>query len=482
MLADADRQAPHAVAITDGRHSINYQQYASAAAGLATHLLELGLAGRRVAVMLGNSVDMCIAMFAVHAARAQAVPLNPLYSSAEVTNILKDCEASCVVCDAEAETRVGSDLSSSGLPVVSTTEFDLGFRNWMDKRHPLPTPFPEADQVGSVQYTGGTTGMPKGVELTHGAIAVNISQREALLPTQPQEERLLCVAPLFHVYAMSMGLHNMCYCRSTLVLLRRFDSSQLLTALAQLGITLLAGNPTLFSGLMRDDKFATTDFSKLKLSYSGAAPLSLETLTRWESITGSPVLEGYGLSEAGPVVSFNPIHGLRKPGSVGLAVPDTQLRIEPNGEIRVRGPQLMKGYLNNPEETSAALVDGWLHTGDLGALDEDGYLFIKGRLKDMLKVSGFSVFPREIEEVLHQHEQIVEAAVVGLADSHKGEVPVAFFVAKVPFDQDVLLEHCRARLASYKIPARFHCLDALPKTGPGKVDKQLLTRQAQEFS
>lgn len=478
MLQEAARRTPEATAVVDGTNSMTYQQYVNAAAGLAQHLVNLDLSGKRIAVLLGNSIDMCIAMFGIHAAGAVAVPMNPLYSASELSQLLNDSQASGVLCDGAARAFTSVHLPDGVHHVVSPTDFDSGFRYWADDCHPLPRPLPEPQQPGSIQYTGGTTGLPKGVVLTHAAIATNISQREALLPTEMAGERLLCVAPLFHVYAMSMCLHNMCYCSGTLYLQERFEPSALLRELESRAITILAGNPTLFSGLMNSEAFGTTDFSSLRYTYSGAAPLPLETLSRWESTTGSPVFEGYGLSEAGPVVSFNPSRGARKPGSVGIAVPGTDIRIAKNGEVQVRGPQLMSGYWQNAEETNQVLIDGWLHTGDLGKLDEDGYLFIRGRLKDMLKVSGFSVFPREIEEVLHQHEQVVEAAVVGRADAHRGEVPVAFVVCDRQPEIAELLDHCRARLASYKVPSQCYLAEALPRTGPGKVDKQALAEEA----
>jgi long-chain acyl-CoA synthetase len=243
------------------------------------------------------------------------------------------------------------------------------------------------------------------VNLTHATVSINISQREALLPVRRDGVRLLCVMPLFHVYAAAMCLHNMVYALGTLIVLPRYSPEAVLELQQSEHINIFAGSPTLFISLLTHADFSRTDFSSLELSYSGSAALPEELLRRWESATGVPVIEGYGQSEAGPVISFNPLHGTRKPGSVGIPVPDTEvqvvdleqgsrpLTVGEKGEIRLRGPQLMTQYRNLPQETAQALRDGWLYTGDIGEFDADGYLYIRDRKKEMAKVSGFNVFP-----------------------------------------------------------------------------------------
>jgi long-chain acyl-CoA synthetase len=294
---------------------------------------------------------------------------------------------------------------------------------------------------------------------------------------------------------MAMCLHNMVGCRGTMVILPRFDADKVFDLLVDARITIFAGSPTLFTGLMNHPRFASTDFSNLHLSYSGSAALPEELFRRWERASGAPVVEGYGQTESGPVISFNPLDGVRKPGSVGRVLPDTEVEIVDletgevvlpcgeRGEIRLRGPQLMDGYHNLPEETAATLRDGWLYTGDIGEFDTDGYLFIRDRKKEMLKVSGFNVFPREVEEVLFAHPDVLEAAVVGMPDAYRGETVCAYVVPRrdTLLDAENLKDFCRKRLAGYKVPSRIEIVEQLPKTRVGKIDKLQLrgmTRQA----
>jgi len=298
----------------------------------------------------------------------------------------------------------------------------------------------------------------------------------------------MCVMPLFHVYAVAMCLHNMAFARGTLVILPRYTPEGVFETIAKERITIFAGSPTLFTGLLNHPDFGHAAFADLRLSYSGAGPLPAELLKRWETATGAPVCEGYGQTEAGPVVSFNPLVGVRKPGSVGVPLPQTEVEIVDleagervlatgeKGEIRVRGPQLMAGYRGLPQETAQALRGGWLYTGDIGEFDADGYLYIRDRKKEMAKVSGYNVFPREIEDVLYRHPAVGEAAVVAVADAYRGEA-VHAYVALRPdetADAEQLLEHCRTYLAKYKLPAQLTLVDALPKTAVGKIDKNRL--------
>lgn len=344
-----------------------------------------------------------------------------------------------------------------------------------------------------LQFTGGTTGRAKGANLSHHSISRNVFQYTSMQVPDGQD-RILCVMPLFHCYAWSVCLYNMASCSGTVVILPRYQPQQVLDAFTLEKITVFAGSPTLFTGLMSYEGFDKTDFSCLIRSNSGSAPLPIESLERWEKTTGTPIYEGYGQTESGPVISFNPADNVRKPGSVGVALLETEIQIvdletgekvlenNEKGEIRLRGPQVMNGYRNRPEDTAEALRDGWLYTGDIGYFDEDNYLFITARKKEMILVSGFNVFPREIEEVLFLHPAVKEAAVVGKKDDYRGELPVAFIVCN---DNDSLnaseLERlCADKLAKYKVPDEFRMLQALPKTVVGKVDKVSLTAMANE--
>jgi len=491
MLAEAAEVRPAAPALACGARRLDYRGYAAAAAAFAAELEGWGARGARVATLLPNSIDACIAAFAVLAAGAQQVPLNPLYTERELTEILQDASPAVLIID---ESLLGAGMpAATAAGVLRTVVLGPRARQLValsteTARLPLPRP----DQLALLQYTGGTTGRPKGVNLTHGAIAINVAQREGLLPTRPDVERILCVMPLFHSYAMAMGLFLAAYCRGCLVVLERYQPGRLLETVARERISIFPGSPTLFVGLMAHPDFAQTDWSSVKTCYSGAAPLAEETLRRWRDAVQAPVYEGYGQTEAGPVLSFNPVGGPIKPGSVGVPLAETTIevvdvetgqRVLPvgeRGEIRARGPQLMQGYRNRPEETAQALRDGWLYTGDIGEFDAEGYLTVRDRKKDMVIVGGYNVYPREIEEVLCAHPAVAEAAVVGAADAYRGETLRAYAVLRpgVAASADALLAHCAANLAKYKLPASLELLDALPKTAVSKIDKQALRARA----
>jgi long-chain acyl-CoA synthetase len=438
MLAAAAAARPDAEALVCGERRLSYSEYANAVASFAAKLQ-----GERIATLMPNSIEACVAMFGVFAGGAQLVPLNPLYTPREVDEIVEDAAAAEVVQKIQLK----------------------------DGNSPLRLPNPES--LALLQYTGGTTGKPKGVNLTHRAIATNVAQREALLPTAMDRERILCVMPLFHSYAMAMGLFLAANCRGTLVIVERYRPETVLELIAKERITIFPGGPTLFTSLLGHPDFARTDWSSVHTCYSGSAALPEETLKRWRDAVGAPVYEGYGQTEAGPVLSFNPARGVTKPGSVGIPVPQTEIRIV-GGEILARGPQLMQGYRNRPQETAEALRDGWLHTGDLGELDADGYLYVRGRKKDMVIVGGFNVYPREVEEVLCSHPAVSEAAVVGGPDPYWGECLHAYVALREPATGDALLAFCKERLARYKIPATLEILDSLPKTSVNKLDKLAL--------
>jgi len=482
MLADAAATSPNAIALRNGTIDLTYRDYAASVATLAERLLTLGARGERIALIMGNSIDMAVAMFAIHAAGAQAVPINPLYTAREAQYILDDATPVATIHDppvaAMIDTldRTGQCILGGGTDFVAQDDTAL------------PTPLPAAGDLATLQYTGGTTGYPKGVNITHRQMSVNIFQREAILPTEPDSESIVCVMPLFHVFAVSMCLHLAVYCRGRLFIMERYHPGLLCETLEREEVSILPAGPTIFTGLLNFEGFAATDLDALKWCYSGSAPLPEETLRRWEDATGCFILEGYGQTEAGPVLTYNPANGVKKPGSVGVALIDTDVQIvdldtggetlPPGsvGEIRARGPQIMAGYRNLPEETAATLRDGWLYTGDIGEFDTDGYLFIRDRKKDMAIVGGYNVFPREIDEVLYTHPDIAEAAAVGVPDDYYGEVIQAWVTLKPDrhCTPDDLIEFCTANLAKYKVPKAILIGETIPKTTVGKVDKKAL--------
>lgn len=486
MLADAARCHPRGEALVCGEERLSYAEYRDAVGAFAAEFA--GLSGQRVALLLGNSIDLVVATLAVQAAGAVVVPLNPMTTAHELEPILADAAPAMLIHGADAAGWVLQLVARQG--IGRTLAVGAGARRLASGHGALP-PLPDPDTLSTLQYTGGTTGRAKGVELTHRAVAVNVSQREGLLPTRPDCERVLTITPLFHVYATAMCLYLAAYCRGCLVILPRYHPRLVLDAIAQERITLFSGSPTIFSGLLGFDGFTGTDFSSLRVCFSGASALSPELLRRWEAATGAPVCEGFGQTETGPVLAFNPLEGPRRPGSVGIAVPGTSLRIVDAvagttilgvgeiGEVCASGPALMRGYRNLPEQTAETLRNGWLHTGDIGWLDADGYLTICDRKKDMAIVSGFNVYPREIEDALFLHNAVAEAAVIGVSDAHRGEVlhaAVVFRTGQVASD-DELRVHLVGLLAAYKLPSRFVVLDMLPKTAIGKIDKQVLRKR-----
>jgi long-chain acyl-CoA synthetase len=486
MLLDAARDAPDTEALICGGRRLTYAQYANYAFRLAQWLRGKGAAGERVALLLGNSIEMAVASFAVHLSGAQAVLLNPAYTARELGIVLADAQPLLLLHKPAASDLIGSIAGHCG----SVHEVGGGFLDGLPvdlEDFPLPAPA----SLATLQYTGGTTGKPKGVNLTHAAIATNVAQREALLPTNRGRERVLSITPLFHSYATAMGLHLCAHCASTLVIMPKYNAEELLELIARESITIFLGSPTLFVGLMSYPKFASSDFSSLRVCYSGSAALPAEILTRWEKATGCKIYEGYGQTEAGPVLTYNSPRLGTKPGSVGYALPETTIEIVDlengervlsqgeSGEIRARGPQIMSGYRTAPEETARALRDGWLYTGDIGAVEPDGTLTIRGRKKEMIIVSGFNVFPSEVEDVLLSQGQVHEAAVVGVPDSYRGEIIHAFVVPKTPgLGEQELLEYCAANLTRYKLPAHIAIVASLPKTSVGKIDKVALAATA----
>jgi long-chain acyl-CoA synthetase len=489
MLAAAAAAAPKTEALVFGERRLDYAGYRAAVAAFARELQSLGVTGGRVATLMGNSIDACIAALATLAAGAQQVPLNPLYTAHELQAIFEDAAPTVLVVDAALAAMAEPVARQAGVAhLVVVGDGARRLDTWQSGEADLPPP-PDIDALALLQYTGGTTGRAKGVELTHGAIAINVAQREALLPTN-RGDRILCMMPLSHAYAMAMGLFLSLNCAGTLVILPRYQPDEVLAAVARERIGVFLGSPTIFVGLLAHPGFAQADWHTVHTCYSGSAALPAATLARWRDAVGAPVYEGYGLTEAGPVLSFNPVLGTVKAGSVGVPVPLTEIEVVDVetgeqvlpagscGEIRARGPQLMRGYRNRPEETAQALRGGWLYTGDIGEFDADGYLYIRDRKKDMVIVGGYNVYPREVEEVLFAHPDVTDAAVVGKPDAYRGEILVAHVVPRpgAQPDAQALLAHCRERLAKYKLPAQWQFDSALPKTPANKTDKNALRK------
>jgi long-chain acyl-CoA synthetase len=491
LLFAAARARPSVTALVCGGESLSYAGYAYAVRMLAQRLCSASPTGGRIATLLPNSLDACIAHFAVLAAGRQLVPLNPAHMPRELDFELRDAEPDMLLADTALRIVLTPMLDGLGTAVLwigadALRLFDAGGAEAGEASLPSIDPA----SLALLQYTGGTSGRPKGVELTHRALRINVEQREAMLPTRDVGERILCPMPLFHSYGMAMGLYLAARCRGTLVILPSYRREMVFEAIEQHAITVFPGSPTIYAGLLDHPRFENVDWSSVRACYSGAAALPVALMERWRAAVGVSIYEGYGQTEAGPVLSYNGPAAPIKAGSVGRPLPETCIEIVDlttgsqvlaagvPGEIRARGPQLMRGYRNRPEETAEALRDGWLYTGDIGEFDVDGYLFIRDRKKDMVIVAGYNVYPREVEEVLQAHPAVLEAAVIGEADSYRGEILHAFVVLRSDAPHGDLVEeiqaHCDAQLVRYKRPARLTLVECLPKTSVNKTDKKAL--------
>ena len=491
MLRDSAAQFPEREAVVCGDVRLHYMELSRAATALAGTLRRSGAAGERVAVLMGNGAAIVVALYGIWEAGAQAVPLNPEYTERELTEILADADVHTVVCGSPQRARLGALLERSARSALLVID-DADVRRLVDEGALPGLPPPAPDSLAIVQYTGGTTGRSKGVMLTHRTVAVNVLQRDAAIPMEPGRERVLCVTPLYHAYATAMALFPALSSGGTLFILGRFKPEPLFHVIERERITLFAGAPSIYNALVAHPDFERRDLSSLSASFSGSAPLAVDVLERWQRVSGAPILEGYGLTEASPILTFNPRHGTRKPGSVGPAVGATEIEIvDPVegtrilargsvGEVRARGPQLMVGYRNRPAETQDMVRGGWLYTGDLGELDEDGYLFIRGRKKEMVIVGGFNVYPREVEEVLFTLKGVQDCGVIGVRDSYRGEVLQAFIVRDPggALAAEDVLAHCARNLVRYKVPARVSFIDTMPRTTVGKLDRIALAALA----
>ena len=355
-------------------------------------------------------------------------------------------------------------------------------------------PRPRAEDIALLQYTGGTTGVPKAAMLTHRNLLANVAQSRAWVPDlKDGQEVFYGVIPLFHAYGLTLCLTASVYMGATLVLFPRFDADQVLDAMLRRPATFLPGVPPIFPRLADRAKERGVPLSSLRFCISGAMPLPVETVTQWEAASGGLLIEGYGMTETSPIVIGNPLAPTRRAGTAGVPWPSTDVRVvdrndhvsdmilgEP-GELLVRGPQVFAGYWRRPEETAAVLLpDGWLRTGDVVVMDEDGFITIVDRMKELILVGGFNVYPSQVEEVLKGLPGVHDAAVVGTT-GEGGEQVVAAVIAEpgVTFDPEALRDDCRAHLAAYKVPKRIVVVEELPRTAIGKLLRRELRDQLQ---
>lgn len=475
-------------------------------------------AGDRVAIFLENCPQFAIAYMGALKAGAINVCLNPMHKATELEHEFEDSGAKVLVTSDVGYGVVEPIRAKSPLEAVVVTAYrdfvpdtptltvppsflepgrrhadTEDFLTLLGSATPLATPVPRAlDDTALLQYTSGTTGVPKGAELTHGNIVANCELQKCFIGFS-DDDVPLGVLPWFHITGMECQMNMMAYLGATLVALGRFDIDTVLTAIQTYRVTLTTLIATINVAIVNYPRTRQYDLSSLRACFSGGAPVPAEIARRWEALTGYKLIEGYGLSETTAPTHVNPPHR-PKYGTVGLPLPlteakivslddgVTELGVGESGEILVRGPMVMKGYWRRPEATAEALRDGWFYTGDIGRVDEEGYFSIEERKKDMIKASGYSVFPAEVEALMYRHPAIAEAGVVGVVDPYRGEDIVAFVVlkaeAKGTVSEPEIVDWCRNEMAVYKAPRQVRFVDALPKTASGKILKRVLRESA----
>ena len=517
LLARTVAKSPDDIALLYMGAEISYSQLQEHVNRLAAGLQAAGLKkGDRVAIMMPNCPQFVISFFGVLRAGGIVTATSSMYTAREVANQWNDAGATMAIVDRrfykvvkgaipqlptlrnviltgarqysarhfqQLRTKLSRGKTGEALKAPSHTtsprlhkweEFLLG------SDRPKPDGLRQSD-IACLQYTGGTTGVSKGAMLTHGNLVINACQANAWLGAT-QGERMVAALPFFHIYAMTCVMISTVLDGGSIVVLPRFELRSALNVIRKFHPTIFHGVPTMYVAFNGAPNVERYGFHCLRVCMSGGAPLPVEVRQRFEELTGGKLVEGYGLTETSPVTHVNPPLGSLKVGSIGLPIVDTEVRIMDLdggerempvgeiGEIAIRGPQVMKGYWNKPQETELVLRDGWLYTGDVAKKDEDGFYYIVDRKKDMIIAGGYNIYPREVEEVLFECPKVNEAAVIGVPDKYRGESVKAFVVLKpgMSATDKEIMAFCRERLASYKVPREVVFRDSLPKSGVGK--------------
>ena len=479
--------------------------------------------GDRVALYLPNCPPCVIAFFAVLRAGAVLTQLNPLYSSGETAHQLKDSGARHVITLDRFVPILREVAGDCGLKKVWVTRINDYFpiplkwlyplkakkeKTWVDwPKEPLfssfvgelekfpaaPVQIPvKMDDTALFQYTGGTTGIAKGVILTHRNLMANAFQCKAWFPGLPEGSEVFMLAiPIFHCYGMTAGMTFALAMGAAMVLVPKFEVEAVLKAVDKYQVAIFPGVQAIYVAINNYKDVGKYNVRSIQACISGAGPLHQEVQKKFEELTGGKLVEGYGLTEASPVTHCNPVYGKRKIGKIGLPFPGTDCKIMDVetgnremltgeiGEIAVKGPQVMKGYWNHPEETAMVLKDGWLYTGDIGFMDEDGFFAIVDRKKDMVKVGGENVYPRDVEEVLFQNEKVLDCVAAGVPDEKLGDKIKAYIVLKPGCSSTPaeIIEFCKGKLAKYKVPKEVEFRESLPKNMVGKMLRRLLVEE-----
>jgi len=523
MFDDCAERHSHLPAFANMGASISFSELNIESYNFASYLqVELGLVkGDRVAIMLPNLLQFPVALYGILRAGLVAVDVNPLYTARELEHYLKDSGAKAIVilenfADVLAEVvhetaienvilaRVGDML---GFPKSILVNFVLKYIKHkipkynldnvvlfndvlaIGQQRQLVKPKLTQDDLAFLQFTGGTTGLAKGAMLSHGNLLANVAQAQAwLMPFLKEgKETVITALPLYHIFSLTAN----CFLFTKLgglnyLITNPRDMKGFVKELSKVKFSVITGVNTLFNGLLNTEGFSDLNFSHLKVTLGGGMAVQESVAEEWHEVTGCVLAEAYGLTEASPAVTVNPLNLEKYNGTIGLPIPNTEISIQDDagkhlgveeaGELCVRGPQVMQGYWNRPEETKNVLSDdGWLRTGDIAMVSEDGYVRIVDRKKDMILVSGFNVYPNEIENVVQSHPGVLEVAAVGVDDEESGEVVKLFIVKKDPaLNEDEVLKHCSDRLTRYKWPKHIEFRDDLPKTNVGKILRRAL--------
>ncbi|MGG0413288.1 long-chain-fatty-acid--CoA ligase [Peribacillus simplex] len=529
FLKESAEEFPDKVSIHFQGKELTFREVHESALKFAAYLKSIGLQkGERVAVMLPNCPQGVISFFGILMAGGVVVQTNPTYTERELEYQMKDSGAKIILAMDILFPRVTAVASRTDIehiivtaikeylpfpknliyPFIQKKQYGIVINVEHEGNHHLfseimkrkiteevTVPIDVDNDLALLQYTGGTTGFPKGVMLTHKNLLANTKMCNAwLYKNKRGEERILAILPFFHVYGMTTVLVLSVMEGNTMIIMPKFDVEATLKTIQKQKPTMFPGAPTMYIGLLNHPDIAKYDLSSINACISGSASLPLEVQEQFEKITGGKLVEGYGLSETSPVTHANFIWDQpRVKGSVGLPWPDTDsviLSLEtyeelpPNeiGEIAIKGPQVMQGYWNRPDETEKTFKNGWLLTGDLGYMDEQGFFYVVERKKDTIIAGGFNIYPREVEEVLYEHEAIQEVVVAGIPDPYRGETVKAYVVLKknARATEDELDEFARKNLASYKVPRSYEFRDELPKTTIGKILRRVLIEEEQK--
>ncbi|WP_188453468.1 AMP-binding protein [Virgibacillus oceani] len=528
FLEESAKRYPEKKALYFMGKEISFSEVYRQARKMAGYLQSIGLQkGDRVAIMLPNCPQAVISYYGALMAGATVVQTNPLYKERELEYQLNDSAAEIIICLDILLPRVTNVRGNTSLrhtivtgikdylpfpknlvyPFIQKKQYNMVVRaeqtddthvwnrimeNASDSYKKIEV-FPKED-LALLQYTGGTTGFPKGVMLTHYNLVSNVQMCQAwLYKSKVGKETVLGVLPFFHVYGMTTVMNMSIMNASKMILLPKFDPGEVLKTIQKQRPTLFPGAPTIYVGLLNHPDLNKYDLSSIEACISGSAPLPIEVQEQFELVTKGKLVEGYGLTESSPVTHSNFVWTNRVNGSIGVPWPDTDSKIfrmdtleeadiDEVGEVAVKGPQVMRGYWNNQEETDKVLRDGWLLTGDLGYMNESGYFYIVDRKKDMIIAGGYNIYPREVEEVLYEHEGVQEAVVAGVPDAYRGETVKAYIVLKSGYklDEGELNKYCRKHLAAYKVPRLYEFRDELPKTAVGKILRRQLVNEEKD--